>query len=188
MINSALSVIMVLLMSASALAREKRPIQFCLATGVAFPTSDFNLKYNHGFNGMVAVDAKVANKFRVVPKVEIQTFAIDQNIFEDSVNGGNYMAFMSGVDLRFSKDIHGWALDPILLVGGGIAYSSVSTLTIGSVVYDSENEVKFYLNVGGGVGILLSPKITGFVTGRYVRISTSDTKTEFFPIDVGIRF
>ncbi len=188
MFKSTLSILLVMLFSGSIVAQDEKPVEIYLATGAAFPTRDFDIKYNYGFNGSVGVGFRIADNFRVVTKAEIQTFAFDQSLYPDSVTGGNYTAFMTGIDLRLFKNVRHWALDPILLVGGGVAYSSVSALTIGPVFFDSRSETKFYVNVGAGIDIRLNPKISGFVTGRYVRISTGGTKTEFFPISVGIRF
>jgi opacity protein-like surface antigen len=187
MFKLALTALMAFCISASAIAQEK-PIQIYVSTGAAFPTRDFNYKYNYGFNGSVGVGFKATKLFRVVPKVEIQTFSIDQNISLDTVNGGSYTALMTGVDLRMFIDIPRWTLDPILLVGGGLAYSNVSALTVGPDYFESQSETKFYINVGAGLDVRLTPKICGFITGRYIRFLSSSNKTEFFPINVGIRF
>jgi opacity protein-like surface antigen len=187
MVSSALSVLMVFIVSVSAIAQE-RPVQIYLSTGAALPTSDFNLKYNYGFNGSVGVGFKIDRALRAVPKMEIQTFSIDPSAFEDSINGGDYTALMMGIDFRMFNDVRNWVLDPVLLVGGGLAYSAVSALTVGSVFFDSRSETKFYVNVGAGVDIRLTSRHGGFITCRYVRISSGGTRAEFFPINIGMRF
>jgi len=188
MFKSTLLIVLLMLFSGSVVAQNEKPVELYLATGAAFPTHDFNLQYNYGFNGSVGVGFRLANSFRVVPKIEVQQFSIDPNYFVDTVSGGNYTAIMTGVDLRWFTDVRDWWFDPVLLVGGGLAYARVTTLTVGDITYYSHNETKLYLNIGAGVDMRITPKISAFVTGRYVRISTGGTKTEFFPISVGMRF
>jgi hypothetical protein len=169
-------------------ARLERPVEVFVATGGGFPTSDFNLHYDFGFNGSVGLGFRVIPGFRVVTKLEYQAFALDQNAFLDSVSGGDYGALMVGVDLRFVHKFPHWPVDPLLLVGGGISYSSVSQVTIGSDVFDAQTETKPYLNAGIGATLPISKQISVFVVSRYVRISSGGTKTEFFPVTIGIRF
>jgi|GEM_PF-2959250 len=169
-------------------AQLEKPIEVFIATGGGFPTSDFNLRYNFGFNGSVGLGFRVLPKFRIVTKLEYQAFALDDNDFTDSVSGGNYGVFMAGVALRFVHKFPHWPVDPLLLVGGGVSYSSESQVTIGSDVFDAQTETKPYLNAGIGVALPVSKQISAFVVGRYVRISSGGTKTEFFPITFGIRF
>jgi len=188
MIRYTLLVMTLLLFSGVVVAQNEKLVELYLATGTSFPTRDFDIQYNHGYNGSVGIGCRIANNFRVVTKAEIQTFAFDQTILQDSVSGGDYTAIMTGVDLRWYKDIPGWGLDPMLLIGGGVAFSWVSALTIGSVNYDATHEIKPYVNIGAGIDVQLTPKISGFLTGRYVRISSGGTKAEFYPINVGIRF
>jgi opacity protein-like surface antigen len=183
-----LSTLLVVLLSGSVVAQDEKPTEVYLTTGAAFPTRDFNVKYNLGYNGSVGVGFRIANNLRLVTKAEVQTFAFDQSLYVDSVNGGKFTALMTGIDLRVFKNVPNWGLDPILLVGAGVAYAAVSALTVGSESYDSRNETKFFVNVGAGVDIRLSPKLSGFVTARYVRISTGGTRSEFFPVNIGIRF
>lgn len=181
-------IVLLTLVAGTTPAQTEKPVEIYLATGAAYPTNDFNLQYNYGFNGSVGVGLRIANSLRVVPKAEIQTFSIDPNYFVDTVSGGNYTAIMTGADLRWFSDLHKWWFDPILLVGGGLAFARVSTLTVGEITYYSHNETKLYFNIGAGVDMRMTPKISAFITGRYVRISTGGTKTEFFPVSVGMRF
>ena len=129
MIRLFASLLIMLFASISFAAKIERPIEAYVAVGGGFPTSDFNLRYNFGFNGSVGLGFRVIPKFRIVGKLEYQAFAIDANAFTDSISGGAYGAFMAGIDLRFAHDFPHWPVDPLLLVGGGISYSSVSQLT-----------------------------------------------------------
>lgn len=179
--------LIVLLAPLSVSAQIENPIEAYIAAGGAFPTSDFNLRYNFGFNGSAGLGFRIFPKFRIVAKLEYQSFAID-NTFQDSVSGGNYGALMAGIDLRFAHKFPHWPVDPLLLIGGGISYSSVSQLTIGSDVFSGQTETKPYLNAGIGAVLPLSKQISVFVIGRYVRITSGGVDAEFFPITIGIRF
>jgi hypothetical protein len=188
MIRFLTSLLIILIATICYAAPVEKPIEVFIATGGGFPTSDFNLNYNFGFNGSVGLGFRLIPHFRLVTKLEYQAFNLDNNAFTDTVNGGNFGAFMAGIDLRFAHKIPHWPVDPLLLVGGGISYSSVSQLTIGSDVFDAQTETKPYLNIGLGLVRPVSKQISVFVIGRYVRISSGGTKTEFFPITIGIRF
>jgi hypothetical protein len=169
-------------------AQRERPVEVFVATGGGFPTSDFNLHYDFGFNGSVGFGFRVIHGLRIITKLEYQAFSLDQNAFLDSVSGGNYGAFMAGIDLRFVHKFPHWPIDPLLLIGGGVSYSSESQVTIGSDVFDAQTETKPYLNVGIGVTLPVSRQISVFAIGRYVRIASGGIKTEFFPVTIGIRF
>lgn len=172
----------------SSAAQLEKPIEVFIATGGGFPTSDFNLHYNFGFNGSVGLGFRLIPGFRIVTKLEYQAFSLDQNAPWDTASGGDYGAFMVGVDLRFVHKFPHWSVDPLLLIGGGVSYSSESQVTIGSDVFNAQTETKPYLNAGIGVVLPFTRHISVFVVGRYVRISSGGTKTEFFPITIGIKF
>jgi len=188
MIRLLATLLIILFAPISSAAQLEKPIEVFVATGGGFPTSDFNLRYNFGFNGSVGLGLRVIPEFRIVAKLEYQAFTLDDNAFTDSVSGGNYGAIMAGIDLRFVHRFPHWPVDPLLLVGGGISYSSVAQVTIGSDVFDAQTETKPYLNAGIGVVLPVSKQISVFVVGRYVRIASGGIKTEFFPITFGIRF
>jgi hypothetical protein len=188
MLKTILLILLAMVAGCPVAAQTERRAEVYLSTGAAFPTRDFNLKYNYGFNGSAGVGFRMVPGVRLLAKAEVQTFSLDQNYSEDTVSGGNCTVLMTGLDLRLYKDIPRWRVDPVLLVGGGIAYASVAALTVGGESFDARSETKFYINVGAGLDVQLTPALHGFLTGRYVRISTGGTLTEFFPISVGVRF
>jgi len=188
MIRLLASLLIIFLAPTTLAAQLEKPVEVFIATGGGFPTSDFNLHYDFGFNGSVGLGFRVIHGLRIITKLEYQAFSLDQNAFLDSVSGGDYGAFMAGIDLRFVHKFPNWPIDPLLLVGGGISYSSVSQVTIGSDVFDAQTETKPYLNVGIGMALPISKQISVFVLGRYVRIASGGIKTEFFPVTIGIRF
>ncbi len=177
-----------LLFSAHAWAQSERPIELYLAAGGAFPTSDFNLRYNFGVNGSVGLGFRLAPGFRVVPKLEVQSFAMDANAPYDSVGGGDHVSLMLGADLRYYKDIANWPVDPLIVIGGGMAYSSEAQFNLGADTYPTVTETKTYFNFGVGFDFKLSPRVSCFATMRYVQISSGYTKAEFFPVTVGVRY
>jgi hypothetical protein len=168
--------------------RIDRPIELYLTTGGAFPTRDLDVHYNFGLNGSAGLGFRVAPHLRLVTKFEVQSFALDQSAFFDSVSGAGRTSLMFGLDLRYFRDIAHWPLDPLLVVGGGIAYTSVSQITSGSYTFDSQTETKPYFNLGLGFDFQLSKRLSAFALARYVQVSSGFTKAEFFPINVGVRY
>ena len=188
MVKCISSLVMLLLCWVSASAQSEKPVEVYLASGGAFPTGDFNVRYDFGFNGSAGLGFRVAPHFRLVVKFEVQSFNLDQKAFFDAVSGGDHVSLMTGVDFRFFKHVPSWPVSPLLLFGGGMAYSSESQLTVGTVTYNTQTETKPYFNIGVGVNVRAGHQIGVFVVGRYVRISSGYTETEFFPITVGIRY
>jgi hypothetical protein len=168
--------------------QAERPVELYLTTGGAFPTRDLDVHYNFGLNGSAGLGFRLTHHLRTVAKFEVQSFALDQSAFFDSVSGAGRTSLMFGLDLRYYRDIAHWPLDPLLIVGGGIAYTSVGQITAGSSTFDSQTETKPYFNFGIGFDIPLSNRVSAFALARYVQVSSGFTKAEFFPINVGVRY
>jgi hypothetical protein len=181
-------ILMLLTIAAVASGQVERSREWYLSTGGAVPTGDFNVRYNFGLNGAVGVGFRIAPQMRLVAKAEVQSFKLDQNAFLDAISGGNHVILMAGVDFRFFKDYPRWSFDPILLVGGGLAYSFESQLTVGPNTFDAQRETKPYINFGVGFNANISPTVSAFAMVRYVLVSHGFTKAEFFPITIGVRF
>ena len=176
-----------LLVSACFAAQPVKKTEVYLVTGGAFPTGDFNIKYDYGANVSAGLGIRAARFVRIVPKIEIQKFNIDPNAFLDSVSGGDYIAVMTGVDVRYFRDIEHWPFDPVAVVGAGLAFVSVNQLTVGDIIFNAHSETKLYLNVGVGFDMAVTPKVSAYALSRYVHIASGGDREQFFPISVGIR-
>lgn len=176
-----------LLVSACLAAQPVKKTEVYLVTGGAFPTGDFNIKYDWGANVSVGLGIRAAHYVRIVPKIEFQKFNLDPNAFIDTVSGGDYIAVMTGVDVRYFRDIEHWPFDPVVVVGVGLAFVSINQLMVGDIIFNAHSETKLYMNIGAGFDVAVTPKVSAFALGRYVRIASGSSKEEFFPISVGIR-
>jgi opacity protein-like surface antigen len=183
----ALMILFIILINGSICAEVEKSREIYFATGGALPLSDFDVKYNYGFNASIGVGYKVARNFRVVPKVEVQTFALDNDFAVNVDNISNYWIFMSGLDLRWFKDVNNWELDPILLAGGGIAFARVPTYIDAPVYHYARSETHLYLNVGAGVDVKFSSKVSGFITCRYIVARSNNKRIEFVSLSGVIR-
>ncbi len=169
-------------------AQSPRKMHFYVSAGGAFPTGDFNVRFNFGFTGSVGLGFRLAKGLDLGTKIEYQTFVIDPTAFTDSIAGGDFNTLMVGVDLHYIVPLVGYGFKPILQIGTGLAYSSISQLTYGDFTFPAEHETRLYSSLGAGIEIGVSPRIKAFFLARYVRIHSSGPKAEFYPMITGIRF
>ncbi|MFL5469631.1 MAG: outer membrane beta-barrel protein [Gemmatimonadaceae bacterium] len=154
-----------------------KPVQFGIAAGVAFPTSDLSEGTNTGFN----VTGTLALNPAMIPLGIRIDAAYNRFEFNDDagVDGNFHFTSVTG---NVVYKIPSTAVAPYLIGGAGLYNVGVTFTDVGS---DSENH--FGWNIGGGISMPLSG-FDAFIEARYNQVQGDGGSVKFIPVTFGIMF
>lgn len=193
------TLIILLVMAASAFAQVPKPVPFSIyaAGAITVPNSPdgFSENYNTGYHFYGGLGMKMFPLMQVVGKAEYTNMSFD---FGDNgdLSGGNSTIWMFGADSRFSFGAPMVPFKPFVFGGAGLAnitFDDVSgsddvlVTAINDEISD-ETMNKLYWNVGAGFEFKTSPMMSFFVQGRFVSIATEGDPTVMIPFSLGLKF
>jgi opacity protein-like surface antigen len=158
-------------------AQVKNPVNFGVAAGVAFPTSDLSDITNTGWNvtGMVGINPTMI-PLGIRVDVAYNSFALKD---ETGLDGNINFTSVTG-NLVWSVPTTG--VSPYLIGGAGLYHVAAD---IPNFFSDSDN--KFGWNLGAGIKLPLSGFDT-FLEARYHQVQTGDESVKYIPVTFGIMF
>lgn len=146
--------------------------------GLSIPTGDFGDAYKMGWLGQVVAGITGPNGML---GGRIDGMYIRHS--HDIVDGGSIQLLGANGDLVLSPGSADAKIRPYLL--GGIGFFNVKPEQ-GSTEFDSQT--KFAYNLGAGLRFGGGGRMSFFVEGRYLSISTEGNSTGLIPIAIGVRW
>ena len=143
--------------------------------GVGFPTDDLNTTWKDGFHGAISFGFLMSPGLEGALRYAYHNFPteIDSTIvpniadtkddFEVQEFSFDFRANLAAPEFRFR---------PYGLIGVGLARTP--------------RENKLFYCVGGGIKVLLMPKISLFLEGRYTRIPFDSFDVGYIPVTLGV--
>jgi opacity protein-like surface antigen len=133
--------------------------------------------------------------FEFVAKVEYHTFKWDFDQALSGYTGGTNKMLMFGGDMKWNPSAPAFPVAPYVLGGIGLANIKQSEFSgPASLALDffnaaiSENQTKFYWNMGAGFQLKTGPAFSLFAQARYVNIASDGGSSAFIPVTVGLKF
>lgn len=177
---------------AGATAQTPNPVPFSLYAGggIGFPLEPdtafsqankmgFSLLGGLGYRFMPALEGMIKGEYNSFP-----------NDLGAGVDGGTVQISMIGAAVRAGLGVPTASFRPFALAGFGAAFTERTEATLeDSLLFPEwERETSVYFDVGGGLEFSLAPKVSAFLMGRYVYISTEGEPTSFLPVILGLKF
>ena len=174
------------------------PVSLYVGGALSIPTApeSFTTSFKYGYHGSLGVGFDLNPAFELIGKVEYHTFNFDfdQANMTDYSSGTNKM-WMFGADAKFSPSLPSMPVKPYFLGGIGMAnikqseFEGPASLSLSILnAFISEDQTKFYWNMGAGFSLMSSPAFSLFAQARYVSIATDGEASSFIPVTVGVKF
>lgn len=151
-----------------------KPVQFGVAAGAAFPTSDLSNSFSTGFNGTVTVGLN--------PEMIPLGIRIDGAYNQFNAKGGGANVHFTSVTGNLVYKIPSGGVSPYLIGGGGWYNAAVTVTGFGT---GSDNH--FGWDLGGGITMPLSGFDT-FLEARYNQVQGNGGSLKFIPVTFGVMF
>jgi opacity protein-like surface antigen len=171
-----------------------------LGGGVGLPTSNFKNDFKTGFNLGGGIGAEYKDMLELTGTMFYSRFPLDQTKFlnmtpnASSVSGGAAKLLDIGAQLKYflATGQNMTRFRPYLVGRLGVAHLTQSNLTEmidGSPVTTSfSGSTKFAYGIGAGANIELNNSLSLWVEGKFDGVNTPVNKTDFVPIQVGLRY
>lgn len=174
------------------------PVSLYVGGALSIPTApeSFTTSFKYGYHGSLGVGFDLNPAFELIGKVEYHTFNFDfdQANMTDYSGGTNKM-WMFGADAKFSPSLPSMPVKPYFLGGIGMAnikqseFEGPASLSLSILnAFISEDQTKFYWNMGAGFSLMSSPAFSLFAQARYVSIATDGEASSFIPVTIGVKF
>ncbi len=168
--------------------------------GASIPTGNFKNAFKTGFNAEGGVGVEYRSMFEIIGEAFYSRFPLNQTKFlatqpaGTSVSGG--AAKILNIDAALKYYIptgQGMkSFKPYLLGRLGAAHLTQANMTLSnngkSVTNSFAGSTKFTYGIGAGTNIEVNQNLAVWVEGRFTGINTSVRKTNYVPIQVGIRY
>jgi opacity protein-like surface antigen len=195
-----LATLVLLLIAAAAYAETNwRPVVYA-GGGASIPTSKFHNEFKTGFNFGGGAGVIYKSMFEFTGNVNYSRFPLDQTKFlanftgGSSVSGGAAKVLNYGAEVKYLIPAGGnqMRLHPYILGRIGAAHLTQADVTVNTSEGSSTNSFSSLnkLTYGGGIGttIDVNPNLGLWVEGRFTGINTPVNKTDYIPIQAGIRY
>ncbi|SYZ73634.1 exported hypothetical protein [Candidatus Zixiibacteriota bacterium] len=176
-----------------------RPVLY-LGGGASVPTGNFKDGFKTGYNFASSFGFEYHSSLELLGELSYSRFPLDQTKslatepLGTSVDGGAARVLNIGGAVRYYFT-PGSALSkfrPYILGRLGVAHLSQADMTIvgldGTTINSFSGSTKFTYAIGAGTNIDLNRNLGLWVEGKFDGISTPLHKTDYVPIQAGIRY